>query len=714
MTLRDDLFSLVESPQMKSAIQLYRSQPDENAKDRLVKQYAYEQIRRLIAPDALAHFSVDDFNKHILQGGGIIHKGKKYNAWQFWPDYSVNELKTMLENGTAQVVGNCTWGFGVNDVRAYFKRANLSEGEILKHLHDTLQRLQDDAEPIRERLKKAQSVSGLWPNLTTGTLMVLNPDEWIVLNGKSVDALNLLGLTRGLVFKKRQIFTVDNYLTYNELAKQIRDRYGLEHLAEVDAVFNKYVDAGGIGLPPEAGVVGPPSTRLLSSLTDYVAGRGFYFPPELLVTYYLSLQTKPFAILTGISGTGKTKLAQLFAEWMSPAGDDYAFVPVRPDWMDSRGLLGFHNLITGTYSATDFLRLLLRATMNLQSDRPRPYFVILDEMNLAKVEYYFADFLSVIESRRRGESGRTEQECLILHNQPRCILAAGNEGVVDPGYYHEKRFTCLVRCEKCPFASLVNEAYHHDGEFDYDEASAAGFAPQHFVPPRLIVPLNVYFAGTVNVDETTYMFSPKVLDRANTIEFGSVRLDTYFSLANADGARTSTADGETIAAFINNGRFALLPKQVPKLQSDPDLETYREQLVRLNQLLKPFEMHFGYRVADEVLLYLWNAKNLSDPAFDLDTAFDHQLCQKVLPKFHGSQARLQDPLEHLLLFCVDSERQPSMPGAELEPADRQRIRELKSKSVDDLRSHGARHPRAAHKVRRMLDTLEKDGFASFA
>jgi 5-methylcytosine-specific restriction endonuclease McrBC GTP-binding regulatory subunit McrB len=560
-------------------------------------------------------------------------------------------------------------------------------------------------------------------------------------------------------------------------------------------------------LEQQMGRVSEPDDSPLGSLAKYVRAQGFHFPSNLLAAYFLSLQTKPFAILTGVSGTGKTKLAQLFAEWMSPVvetevtvaespqptdtsfyieikpymlkysravvpvgvwqyfdvpelgqstqvrlaypggeevcklglqphpqnpngylqllfkgglrrwmrdnlavGDllmietigeegeayrlekyrpqtrtvvererNYAFVPVRPDWTDSRGLLGFHNLITGTYSATDFLRLLLRAAINLQSARPRPYFVILDEMNLAKVEYYFADFLSAMESRRLGEGGNIEQERLILHNQPRCVLAAGNEEVVDASYYHEERFTCLVKCEECPFTTFVDEGYHHNGEFDYEEARATGFTPQHFVPPRLTVPLNVYFAGTVNVDETTYMFSPKVLDRANTIEFGDVHLDTYFSVAQTDGATASTADEQTIEIFADNRQFTLLPKQLPELRSNPELAPYRDQLVRLNQLLKPFEMHFGYRVADEVLLYLWNAQELNDPAFDLEVAFDHQIYQKVLPKFHGSQAKLREPLEALGAFCEE---------------------------------HG--YGLSAAKIQRMLDMLIKEGFASFA
>jgi 5-methylcytosine-specific restriction endonuclease McrBC GTP-binding regulatory subunit McrB len=789
--IQAELANLIESAQMKSAIRLYKSQPEASAKDRLIKQYAYEQIRRLIAPEVLPNLTVDDFDEHILQIGGVVYEGKKYKSWKFWQNYSVDELKAMLEHGTVQVVGNCHWGFGAATIRAFFAKSGLDDEAIAEQLHDALRVLQDDAKPIKERLEKAQSVNGLWPNLTTGTLMALAPDEWIVLNDKSKQALELLGLTGQ--FK----FTTDNYLDYNEFAKQVQDRYGLEDLTEVDGVFSRYVDAGGNGPPPSP----------IVSLNVYVTEHGFHFSPDLLATYYLSLQTKPFAILTGVSGTGKTKLAQLFAKWMSPVleteitvaespeptdtsfyieikpymlkysravvpvgfwqyfdvpelgqsirvrlvypegeelcklglqphpqnpngylqllfkgglrqwmrdnlvvGDllkiesideeeayrlekyrpqtrtviererNYAFVPVRPDWTDSRGLLGFHNLITGTYSATDFLRLLLRATINLQSDRPRPYFVILDEMNLAKVEYYFADFLSAMESRQLDEGNSIiEQECLILHNQPRCVLAAGNEGIVDPSYYHEERFTCLVRCERCPFASLVDEGYHQDGEFDYEEAGAAGFAPRHFVPPRLTAPLNVYFAGTVNVDETTYMFSPKVLDRANTIEFGDVRLDTYFSVSSVGGPGASTASEETIAAFTNNWQFALLPKQVPELRSDLELAPYRGQLVRLNQLLEPFEMHFGYRVADEVLLYLWNSWKLDDPTFGLDIAFDHQICQKVLPKFHGSQAKLQEPLEALHAFCEE---------------------------------HG--YARSAAKIQRMLDMLLKEGFASFA
>ena len=127
----------------------------------------------------------------------------------------------------------------------------------------------------------------------------------------------------------------------------------------------------------------------------------YIFSEEIITRYFLSIKAKPFVILTGISGTGKTKIAQIFADYMckdetkEERKSRIAFVPVRPDWMDNRGLLGYFNPLNECYHATPTLHLLLAADQNPN----KPYFLILDEMNLAKVEYYFSDFLSILESR---------------------------------------------------------------------------------------------------------------------------------------------------------------------------------------------------------------------------------------------------------------------------------------------------------------------------
>ncbi len=541
----------------------------------------------------------------------------------------------------------------------------------------------------------------------------------------------------------------------------------------------------------------------MQSLAAYLADRGFYFPPDLLTTYYLSLQSKPFVILTGISGTGKTKLAQLFAEWMSPpievqseskeevqddaesfylevkpsyltggfaipkkaypyfdipdlnqsayitiqlgeagethrcrirhqgqstgaggyvyfglikpirewfAEEDFApgdvlrlqvieeykkyrlskftptmrrvikrtprlaFISVRPDWTDNRGLLGFYNLITGAYQPTDFLRLLIQAAI----DGDRPHFVILDEMNLAKVEYYFADFLSVLESRY-VQGKQLEQALLRLHDLPRCVLAQGEQPWDESIELDAMdQYLCRVRCGACPLRHGLDQSQQMRGESAYDDARKSGFDPLHYIPPRLAVPRNVYFSGTVNVDETTYMFSPKVLDRANTIEFNAVDLERYFTEPASSATQSAPADDAIRAAFTFESEFMQLPKSLP-LRTTPVLAPYRSQLIDLNAQLHPFTLHFGYRVADEILLYLWNAHTLNDPNFDLHIAFDHQIYQKILPKFHGSQAKLQKPLEVLREFC---------------------------------KNHDYAHSLA--KIQQMLTALRKEGFASFA
>ena len=212
-------------------------------------------------------------------------------------------------------------------------------------------------------------------------------------------------------------------------------------------------------------------------------------------------QTKGFVILSGISGTGKTRLAQAFAGMLpQPAeGANHLFVPVRPDWRDSKSLLGYYNPLTGTYEWTPFLRFLLRAEQNYRSEDKLAWFVILDEMNLAHVEYYFADLLSVLESGR-DEDGWTREPLRL--------------------------------------------GYPDDAEGN--------------LPPReLKLPPNLYIVGTVNVDETTHAFSPKVLDRAFTLELTDVDFTTYpIPSASTQPGLSDQERKAILKDFARNDKFA--------------------------------------------------------------------------------------------------------------------------------------------------------------
>lgn len=324
-----------------------------------------------------------------------------------------------------------------------------------------------------------------------------------------------------------------------------------------------------------------------------------------------------------------------------PPRRTYEVVAVRPDWTDNRGLLGYYNPITREYQPTPLLRLVLAAAEEQarakQEDRPAaPYFLVLDEMNLARVEHYFSDFLSCLES---GEP-------MHLHDDP------------------------------------VVEA----GESETAEA----------VPMRLSIPDNLFFTGTVNVDETTSMFSPKVLDRAFVLEFNDVDLHAY---GNPDG------EGADDASTLRLSRFsgALEVGRAPAAQA---WSSFRElldgalhrALIRLNDRLEPDHRHFGYRVANEIARFVALAAQQANPDVGaLWEAFDIAVIAKVLPKLHGTQQEVEDVLASLLAYAVDVESPPS------------------ARFGDDAAPPLAapRLPRAAAKLRRMLRRVRQQGYVSF-
>ncbi|MDQ3540049.1 MAG: hypothetical protein M3440_05120, partial [Chloroflexota bacterium] len=158
-----------------------------------------------------------------------------------------------------------------------------------------------------------------------------------------------------------------------------------------------------------------------SAIRNQFFATGLHYTDGQVAAFYTSLQTKGFVVLSGISGTGKSKIATGFAEMLpaptvtaQPAAETeglstkHLFLSVRPDWRDSTSLLGYYNPLTQTYEWTEFLRFLLRAQESYEAKDGYAWFVIFDEMNLAHVEYYFADLLSVFESGRDREGWTRE------------------------------------------------------------------------------------------------------------------------------------------------------------------------------------------------------------------------------------------------------------------------------------------------------------------
>nr|WP_235600563.1 DUF3578 domain-containing protein [Bacillus sp. GZT] len=218
---------------------------------------------------------------------------------------------------------------------------------------------------------------------------------------------------------------------------------------------------------------------IIDHVSSYIQSKGFYYEKKDLINFFLSLKTKPFVILSGISGTGKTKIVQWFAESLGATEENgqFTLIPIRPDWSDSSDLLGYVNL-QGEFQERPLIKVLEAADANPN----RPYFVVLDEMNLARVEYYFSDFLSVIESRK-WKDGKIVTSPVI---------------------------------------------------------------PESITNKHITIPSNVYIIGTVNMDETTHPLSKKVLDRANTIEFNTVNLDYFNFLMDMEEKEAEIASNRSL------------------------------------------------------------------------------------------------------------------------------------------------------------------------
>lgn len=333
----------------------------------------------------------------------------------------------------------------------------------------------------------------------------------------------------------------------------------------------------------------------------------------LLLRFGASLLAKRFLILTGLSGSGKTKLAHAFASWLTESEDQYRLVAVGADWTTNENVVGYQDALqTNIYRkpANGLLDVILLAAADIE----RPYFLILDEMNLSHVERYFADILSAIESRQE----------IALHSSPESL------------------------------ASSVNDAL--------------------LVPSKINLPKNLFILGTVNVDETTYMFSPKVLDRANVIEFRATADDIAAFLENPSAVNMDMLAGK---GAVFGAAFVAVAAAEVQLKNETSAEL-KARLAEVFAALAPIGAEFGFRTAYEITRFTYFHEKLTGDGWQFNDALDAQVLQKLMPKLHGSQRRLEPVLKALEEFCTAHQCNASL-----------------------------------EKIKRMQDRL-KDGFTSFA
>ena len=353
----------------------------------------------------------------------------------------------------------------------------------------------------------------------------------------------------------------------------------------------------------------------ITSVVDSILSTGLIYSPTLIKRLAFSLMAKPFVILSGLAGSGKTQLALAFAKCLSEnIKEQVCPVSIGADWTNKEPLLGYPNALQpGKYEKPESGVLDLLIAANREENANKPFFLILDEMNLSVVERYFADFLSAMES---GE----------------------------------------------PIKLWDNEAGN--------------------VPKEVELPKNVFIIGTINVDETTYMFSPKVLDRANVIEFkiAADEMEDYLGKkVNINLEQAYSACADMAVDFVNKAN-----SQVEKDEKNKDV------LLSFFKELKEVNAEFGYRTVNEISRYL----HFSEGDLSADSAIDTAILQKLLPKLHGSRKKLVPVLTSLWKLCLND-------GV--------------TKEIDaEFDATDFKYPESAEKIQRMYNAVVDNGFTSFA
>lgn len=361
--------------------------------------------------------------------------------------------------------------------------------------------------------------------------------------------------------------------------------------------------------------------------------------------YLRAMRTKPFLLLAGISGTGKSRIVKKMAFDSCPdnkvlrsdltAPGNYCLIEVKPNWHDSTELIGYEsNIGTPHYQITPFIKFLAKAMLYPTV----PFFVCLDEMNLAPVEQYFAEFLSVLESRTKID-GHIVSEPLIKadifkkYNLRTEIFSTDKEKVD----YVQSQGT--VEPEP-PYGK---------------EVKIYNFLEKY----GLRIPENVIVIGTVNMDETTHQFSRKVIDRAMTIEMnlpdGNPFMDFFDNGSELIYQLEPTSPSlylatETKASDIVNALADYNAEKTDWLKRE-----VASFLTNLNEKLDGTPFKVAYRVQNELMLYfyqLWLEDKEREWASILNTACDQILMMKVLPRIEGDEELLETPIDKLIEFCA--------------------------------------------------------------
>ena len=385
--------------------------------------------------------------------------------------------------------------------------------------------------------------------------------------------------------------------------------------------------------------------------------------------YLTALRTKPFMLLAGISGTGKSRIVREMAKACWKEGDEefgknhprnFCMVQVKPNWHDSSELIGYVSRISGTseFVAGDFVKFIVKAWY----DKKHPYFLCLDEMNLAPVEQYFAEYLSVIESRKTEEMEVDGERVKEINTDPiiKPVFKRDSDGKQQPEDWYVRLVDNLL--VGCPNEEL--------------------FATRkQFLEEGIAIPQNLFVVGTVNMDETTFSFSRKVLDRAMTIEMNEV--DLHGGLEK---------DSCNEIGYIGNCIIGDAAEGSDVYEENKELcDLVLAYLEKVNAILEGTPFKIAYRTRNEFLMYAVNRQILAKES-QLWQTLDEMTSMKILSRIEGDSDRTGDVLKDLQELVKEQIESKIPPAEEGKP---------KLKSI------------SATKIEEMLAKLKASSFTSY-
>lgn len=380
--------------------------------------------------------------------------------------------------------------------------------------------------------------------------------------------------------------------------------------------------------PPIAESLSP--SEALIRMQSIMDAEGYIISTAELANFFLAMTVSPLVILSGISGTGKSLLPRKFAK---RTGALFHAIPVQPQWEDNSDLFGY----VPTLASAKYVKgALIDGLLNAKANPGKLVIALLDEMNLAPVEHYFSDFLSVAETRYRD----------------------GASIATDP--------------------------------LPIDLPASDGASDEHSKLRGIRLPSNLRVVGTANMDETTHTFSPKVLDRAFTIEFDDPDL-TSFATGGTTGADVFEELGQILISESN-----AISVQEARDDSQDLFDHIAAMLAEIQEILSPAGIKFGYRTRDAILMYIhfWRECALGDVMAGY-AALDFCILQKILPKISGSGDGLEAALKSLSSWL---EKHGASQSDELS---------------DVAREFAGPLARSQQKIQRMRNILDLDGATRF-